>query len=524
LGRDPRESRSDPSSVSRRLLSSTIANYIGQFVTLATGFFLTPFVLHQLGPTHYGLWVLIGSIAAYGTLLDFGIWGAVVKYVAEYRARGELAYAHNLVATALIFYVIMGLAAATLSIAIAPLIPGLFQITDQDRETAVWLAVLSGLSVGVSIPSVTAIAVLHGLQRFDLVNLLTVTGTLLVAAATVVVLLLGGGVLGMTAVAIPLTLLMQIPSIWLVNRIAPELHFGWRGARMSAVRPIVSFSSSLFVMQLAWRLQTKTDEVVIGAFLPVSSVTPYALAHRLSEVITLLGGQSTKAMMPLASQLDAGSEWGRLRALYVASSRLILALATLVSATVVMLAGPLLTVWVGAAYVDSAHLVTILTVASLIEVSQMPAISLLQGSARHRPLAAMAAGAAIANLVLSLILVRSLGVAGVALGTLIPEAVVSFGFVLPYATRTMGVSAWTVVRDMWLPALLPAIPLAITLYGFQLIAGLESLPTLLIAAAVGSAVYVTAYLVVGCRGEERRLFSTLVALARVRIRKALAQL
>lgn len=70
-----------------RVLRGIMSNYAGQAVTVVTWILLTPFILARLGPTNYGLWVLIGSVIGYGTLLDFGIGGAVIKYMAEYRAR-----------------------------------------------------------------------------------------------------------------------------------------------------------------------------------------------------------------------------------------------------------------------------------------------------------------------------------------------------------------------------------------------------------------------------------------------------
>ena len=85
------ESRADEASaaIERQLLRSTLANYVGKFVTLAIGLALTPFMLHQLGATDYALRVLVTSFVAYGTLLDLGVGAALTKYVAELRARGE---------------------------------------------------------------------------------------------------------------------------------------------------------------------------------------------------------------------------------------------------------------------------------------------------------------------------------------------------------------------------------------------------------------------------------------------------
>jgi Na+-driven multidrug efflux pump len=68
-----------------------------------------------------------------------------------------------------------------------------------------------------------------------------------------------------------------------------------------------------------------------------------------------------------------------------------------------------------------AHLVTILTIASLIDTSQCRRFS-AAGMAKHRRLAIFSIGSGLVNLGLSLALVRPLGVTGVALGTLIPTA------------------------------------------------------------------------------------------------------
>ena len=66
-------------AIRRYLVVSTLSNYAGQIVTTGVWFALTPFVLHRLGPTQYGLWALVASFVAYGQLLDFGIGAAVAS-------------------------------------------------------------------------------------------------------------------------------------------------------------------------------------------------------------------------------------------------------------------------------------------------------------------------------------------------------------------------------------------------------------------------------------------------------------
>ena len=505
--------------IRRRVIVNTASNYVAQILTLGVWFFLTPFLLRQLGASDYGLWILIGSIAAYGSLLDFGVATAVTKYVAQFHAEGRIEQARSLVATTLWLYLGLGLVAVVLGAILAPIVPSLLNLPPDQQATASWLMLLSGLGLGVSLPSATSIAILRGLHRFDLANLVGIFGMTLFTVATVAVLLMGGGLLGMVAVSIPVTLVTQLPAIWLIRRTAPELRFGWHDTNRSLLRTVTSFSSALFVINVAGQLQTKTDEIVIGAFLPVANVTPYSIARRLSEMPQLLSEQFMKVIMPLASQLDAENDRGRLRTLYLTSSRLTLAIFLPLAVGVMILAQPFLKAWVGAPYDQSAYLVVILTLASFVATSQWPAAAILQGMGRHRLLALMALGSAFANLGLSLMLVRPLGLAGVALGTLIPMTIESLCFVLPYVMRVNQIRFRTVLTEIYLPALLPALPMAVVLYCLREIVKPDSLVSIAIIGSVGLLVYVIGYMSFGAGRAERQLGRDTL-LAAIRFTKA----
>jgi O-antigen/teichoic acid export membrane protein len=496
--------------IRRRVLLNTLSNYVGQVFTLGIWFFLTPFLLRQLGASAYGLWVLVGSVTAYGSLLDFGIASAVTKYVAEHRARGQIEQAQSLIATALWLYIGLGLIAIALSALLAPAFPTLFNVPPDQRTTAIKLVLLSGLGVSVALPCAITFAVLRGLQRFDLLNLITLIGMSLFTTTTVGALLLGWGVLGMVVVNIATSLLTQIPTLWLIHRIVPELRLGWRGANPRLIKTVASFSSALFVINIASQIKMKTDEVVIGASLPIASVTPYAIARRLSELPLILTNQFMRVLMPLAAQLHAEDDRARLRALNLTSTRLTLAIFVPLGCGLVILARPFLTVWVGPTYADSAYLVLILTAASLMDILQWPAGSILQGMARHRRLALIAICSALANLGLSIVLVRLFGVTGVALGSLMPTTVECLCFVLPYAMRVNNISARTLLTEALFPTLIPALPMALVLYGLRQILQPASLISIASVGGFGLLVYAAIYLGVGASEIERQTIRSIV--------------
>lgn len=496
------------SLIRRRVLLGTASNYAAKFFSLGLIFFLTPFIIHRLGAAEYGLWVLVNSVIGYGTLLDLGLADALIKYVAEFRARQESSEASGLVATTLWLYVGIGLVAVVLSIGLTFLFPYLFDIAPDRRPRAMLLMLLMGLNLAIAIPCTTTTAVLRGLHRFDLDNILGIAGSLINALATVTVLLLGGGVIGLAIISLVITPLMQVPRVWLIRRAAPDLHLGWSGAKRRYVRTVTSFSWSLFVLHLSGRVQSKTDEIVIGAFLTLRIVAPYSIARSLSEVPQILSTQLVKVLTPLASELDGENDQGRLRSVYLTGTRLTLVLFVPLAGPLIVLAGPILNAWVGPEFMPYAPIVAILTIAGLIETSQWPAMAVLQGMARHRPISLIWIGTAVANLGLSIALLHVLGATGVALGTLVPTTIACLGLILPFTARVLGVTLVDLIKEIAGPSLLPAIPMLLILFVLRQVFAPSSLVMLALVGAVGLLVYTVVYLMFGASDFERNAYRT----------------
>ena len=129
-----------------------------------------------------------------------------------------------------------------------------------------------GIQLAFALPGAAPAAALWGLHRYGLVNALIMTSTVLSAAVTVIVLMAGGGVVAMVAGFTPLPLGMLALGIYAFNRVAPELTPSWRDARRHLVRSVLSFSGATFIIEAGFSLLTKVDEIIIGAFLPISSV------------------------------------------------------------------------------------------------------------------------------------------------------------------------------------------------------------------------------------------------------------
>lgn len=509
MGRNQAESL----SAGRRIAMSAAANYAGKFVTVCISFILTPFILRYIGPAEYGLWILVGSIAGYASLLDLGVANAVVKFIAEYHARHDLSGAAPLISTALAFYLAVGLIGIGLS-AIGAVFAG-YWLQDAVSANTGLVVFLIGINVALYLPGSAATAVLRGLQRFDIVNLLNTGGAILSAVAIVILLRAGGGLLTLVSIYLVAFLLSQVAALIVVRKLAPELNFGSIRPSASLLRPILSFSMSMFVVQVAGRLQMKSAEVVIGSMSTLKAVTPYAIAGRLSELPQIATDQFLQVILPAASAANATNDSDRLKRLFVTSTRITLAVAIPIGAALILLAPVILAAWVGPEYAFASTIAVVLTASSVINTSVWPAASILQAMSRHRVLALAALANGILNIGLSIFLFPYLGLVGVALGTLIPTVAECIFFVWPYAVRSLHIPWKHVLAESIVPAVAPMIPGLLILFGIMRLLVPADLIAITFTAVSFYAAYLGFYLLQPCARIEREMLFAMV----MRVRK-----
>jgi O-antigen/teichoic acid export membrane protein len=415
---------------------------------------------------------------------------------------------------------VIALLVTAVSVPFALVFPDLFGIAPEQQNDARWLVLLTGVTLAVKLPGLTAYSVLRGLQRFGVINIIAVSTAVAQAAAFVAVLLLGGGVVGLAAAALPLTILNFAAMVLVIRRIVPDIRFGLRGGQRRLVSTVASFSGALIVINGAGVVKSKTDEIVIAAALPLSAVTPYSIARRLSELPTLLTYEFVRILFPLASELHGSEDRGRLRALYIGSTRVTLAMFVPIAVALMVLAGPFLTAWVGERYAGDADVAVILLAAGAFELAMYPGGTMLMGSNAHRPLAVFAGASALLNLSLSVILVGSIGVTGVAFGTLIATTLEAM-VVVPFGMRHFRVPARTMLSQALAPGLLPAVPAVIALFVLRAALTPSSLPAVTGVGAIGGLVYAAGYLSFSATADERLVLRQLArgAVQRARARR-----
>lgn len=493
-------------SMVRNILTGTATKYLLLAVNIAVGVVLMPFTIGHLGTADYGLWMLVASLTYYFQLLDLGYGTGVVRHVSEADARGDQERVNAVLSTFVVVFAALGLVAAAgvaaLVVWVVPRFPNL-------TATQVWqgqvVLALLGLRIAVGLPMSVFGAATTARQRFALNNSVAIAVVLVNAAITYLVLSAGYGLIPLVASTTTVGLLSYLAYAWTASRAMPEMRLRPRLFNRPLLGEVTTFSVYLLLISIAAQIGFNLDNLVIGAVMGTSAVAVYVVAARLADYQRQLCNQFNGLLFPVVVRLGASSTRDAMREMLVDATRIALSLVTIVTICVIAFARPLIERWMGAGFGDAVPALQALALAGVVLVAAGPLGTVLLGTGRHRLVAFTALGEALANLALSLLLIRSFGIAGVAVGTAIPVIVANTAILLPAACRQVDLPVGHFLRLVGRAPMVGAVPALIVCVMLRAWMPAESLFAIMWQSAAVAVVYLSALVSVGLeRGVRER--------------------
>lgn len=428
-------------------------------VNVLVGIFLSPFIIHRLGDTAFGIWVLIFSVTGYYGLFDLGIRSSIVRYVSKFTATQDQEELAKLINTSLFSYSCIGAASMLVTLAISSYVDTLFHVPPGLQSTTRWLLLMVGSSVALGFPLGIFGGFLEGLQRFYILNWTNVISTLTRAGLIVLALSHGYGLLTIASITVALPMLAAILRGIIALRLCP-VPFDRRYIDRAAFRRMANYGGVTFMIMVAGRLKFKTDEIVIGTFLSAAAITYFNIGARIvdyaGQVVTALA----QVFVPMSSQSEAKGDINRLRKIFVAGNRLCALVIFPICATLIILGKSVIEVWVGKKYVAASYpVLVIMIVACTLWWSQGASGRVLFGMSKHGTWAVVTLIEGVCNVILSIILVRPYGIIGDAFGTAIPLACSTIFFMPRHVSRLLGIRLRTYLREAYVLPLLLTAPL-----------------------------------------------------------------
>lgn len=392
-------------SLSKTLIRNALSNYTGFAVSAVIGLFISPVVIHHLGNVAFGLWALFQSFFGYFGLLDLGLGVSVIKYISEFKAKGERKNIDIFGSTIFFTYIVIGIIGMAVAFGLAPFITKIFTIPAGYRHIAFYGMLIGGLNIAVIFPMSFQINSLSANQQYDLTNGISIIRQIIYALSVILLLKHGFGLLELFMLNFVLSVLTLLISYFFVAFKYKLVHFHLRLYRFSMLKTAYHYSIFAFLNNLAAQGLLNMGSIVIGTILSVEFVTYYALAMKISGIMGQVISSIVGISLPVFSALWAVNDKEKIRIIYAEITKAVILISLPISIVVVLFSDPIMEIWVGNGYHLAALSLIFLTVVMFIHniLGFITGIFLF-GIGKPKPLSIANAIAALFNLLLAVLL------------------------------------------------------------------------------------------------------------------------
>ncbi|MCE2894494.1 MAG: hypothetical protein LW721_08640 [Flammeovirgaceae bacterium] len=406
------------------LLNLLIAN-AGKLLGIATYFYVTPKILHFIGAAEYGTYQLILQIVGYLNLVEFGVGVSLSLSIYSALAKKRFDLVNSYASGAQRFYSFLGIVLLILGSVLSFYFQDVFHL-DQIRNANVVL-LLFALNVSFSYFFGVPAIVLQATQKGYYIGWISIFLQPVISLLSLYAVYLGFSLLGVGVVTVLVNFFYYQIINFIISRKLPWLSVFTKLRDYTFLKGSAQY---VFIDKILVLIVFQTDYLVISYFLDVSYIASYSIYVSLFMQITAVFSLLINVAQAGAGELVATGERSKVLSLWGELLSISFVLVILVVPGVIIFFDQFYTIWIGTEPLDRSILYVIL--ANFVYLNTIIPTTLMVNTKnlfRKRVVGSVAE--LTINLIVSLLLVKKLGVLGVVIGTLLGHYLTNFWY-LPY--------------------------------------------------------------------------------------------
>jgi O-antigen/teichoic acid export membrane protein len=455
------------------------------------GVLLTPILLRYLSKQQFGLYQLIGAFLGYLTLIDFGIGGTLTRFSAKYRALGDKLQQDNLFSLCLKMYSAIGVILLIFGYVIYTNLEHIFSasLTPAELSQARVMFLIVLWSVFVTILGRAYIGVLDSYEKFVFSRIITIFCLLSKLVVVASILAWGANATGVVVVEAIINV-VSLAANCIYARIVLNVRFYPRYWDWKLSKEVLAYSFWLFVTTLVLQINFQVGRVMLGIMTATSLVGIYAVGMQFNTVYNGMSSALKQVLLPKTMRMVVNNSSGEeLTRFLIGPSRYQLMLLGGSLTGFLLFGRQFVRLWAGQAYLDAWTVAVIVMVPVSIPLFQNVVVLILEAKSLNRTRALINLGTAVANVIVSVFLVRRYGLLGPAIGTSV-TLILGHGIILNlYYHYWVGLNMPLFFRETCrriLPAILVSLVVGVLLVFLPVGAGWFSLA---VRGALHGAVY-----------------------------------
>lgn len=374
---------------------------------------LTPYLIKHLGEDNYGLWILILSVLGWFTFIDLGFSAAVQRSIVLALEKANDHRVNVIFSVSVVLFSTLGLVAAA-CVGVIALFPSILGV-DQEKEITTTIA-LGILTFKIFLDFI--MCCFHGFfsayLRQDIDAKLSTLNTI-IKSILVFFLILDLNIYGAVIATITADILTNSVKVYFAKRLHPGFKFELRLVKFEEIKELFQFSKHLVLLGIAVSINHRIDPLIISHMLGLKFVGIFNVINSLITQVEQLVDSVVRVFQPVftkkvAQEADVSQVFKDIISINFFAVLVLFA-------PLAILAEDFILLWIGPEYIEAGSLAAILGFAYLCRSVSRPINNLLLAKAQHQLLSVINLVGAFTNIGLSLALVGTWGLKGIAFAT-----------------------------------------------------------------------------------------------------------
>lgn len=318
---------------------------------------VAPVLLHYLGVTQYGVWIVATAAVSAGSIIASGFGDANIQYVASIRSGGDSAALQRAVRSMMGINLLLGTSIALISWVLTPLLASHIAPSDVSLQIAcLWSLRIASLLILVRSLESVCISTQRAFERYGAAVRISILFRLLTLAAAVLLTYCGLAVISIMAAT---AVLMVVGTT--VQLVGLKQHLSAKSLLPSfdrvATAALFGFGIFSWLQAVAGVIFSQSDRLILGVSLGATSVTAYALCVQMAQPIYGIAASGLHFLFPYLSSRKTTTPLPALKRTILIAFTINLLLISVETAAVLLLGHSILRIWVGEEIAQSASAV-----------------------------------------------------------------------------------------------------------------------------------------------------------------------
>lgn len=357
-----------------------VLSYVLIAVNAVYGLFLTPYIVGQLGSAEYGVYKTIASFSSSLMVLDFGLGGTVMRYLARYRARKEDEKIPGFVFMSITQALILALILFGVSVVIFFNLNSIFSdgLTSSEIVKAKSLFIVLVINMGLHMFENVINGIISGYNRFVFGNSLKLLRLCLRIFLVVAILAIIRDSMVLVLIDLFITCLFIIVEIIFVLK---KLHvkISIQKWDMGVFLESTKYTLWMFLSSIAAQVNNNLDNTVIGAIQGSTFVTIYSMALLIFSMFENLSTSISGVLLPTVTNLvnsDCGIE--KIQKFIIKVGKIQFEILGAVFTGFLVLGQQFIDIWLGSGYSDVYYIAIILMFPAIFELCVNACLAVLR--------------------------------------------------------------------------------------------------------------------------------------------------